>query len=548
MSNPSGETGALRPRTPGIVYSVLAAIMALVISIVALTTVQPPPPTIAEFAPQAVEQIEDAPVEQTSDFGSGEGGAGDGALPTPPPQQGGSEEQFIDVPRVRRCIGDPPRQIEDPQSPPCVPYWEGDNGGSTWKGVTRDEITVAVPRSEPMPEGLAEAMAAFFNRRFEFYGRRIVPHLFDIADEGDNAQQQADAVTVDEEIGAFASAEYGIDIARGGQTTFYDALAARGILSAWYTTNYTPDGQTRARAPYQWHHFPDFATTQRHAAAFICRGLKDRPADHAGPGMEGQPRVFGVLGEEASGGTTYPDISVIKSELQACGAEVGPTPAVTGFDVGESRNALLQMQSAGVTTVICFCNPGSVGNVHMTNASSQGYFPEWLLADYMNTHSDWFAQSTWPQEQAGQAFGITFTNKYLDASDMPWHWAVREAAPSYDGPYDWTHYYYEVFLQLASGIQLAGPELTPDSFRSGLMRAAFPNPRAGELPYYQARVDYSGGNPWQQTDGTIIWWNRSETSPVTGFGGRFCYANQGRRYTLSTWPTDDLGLFTQPCA
>ena len=46
---------------------------------------------------------------------------------------------------VKRCVGDPPRQTEDPQSPPCVAYWTGDNGGATWKGVTHTTVTVVTP-------------------------------------------------------------------------------------------------------------------------------------------------------------------------------------------------------------------------------------------------------------------------------------------------------------------------------------------------------------------------------------------------------------------
>lgn len=46
------------------------------------------------------------------------------------------------MPKVRRCVGDPPRQIEDPHSPPCVPYWAGGNGGATWPGVTADEVRI----------------------------------------------------------------------------------------------------------------------------------------------------------------------------------------------------------------------------------------------------------------------------------------------------------------------------------------------------------------------------------------------------------------------
>src|SRR5687768_12377464 len=191
-----------RPRGPGLTYAVLSVVIVALLATLALTARQPPPPTIAEFAPQSVENITDAPDDQSSNAGraggTGGGGAladGDGTSPSASP---------IDVPRVRKCVGDPPRQIEDPQSPPCVPYWEGDNGGATYQGVTRDEIRIASPE---FSEGLHNVLQNFFNKRFEFYGRRMT--LFKVPNEkGDPEEQRADAVYTDEQESAFASTTY----------------------------------------------------------------------------------------------------------------------------------------------------------------------------------------------------------------------------------------------------------------------------------------------------------------------------------------------------
>src|SRR5688572_33485565 len=109
-----------RPLKPGIALATLALALIVVIATLALSNRQPPPPSIAEFAPQAIENISDAPDEQSSSSGRA-GGQGAGGLPTPSPEV--SPGTVIHVPSVRRCVGDPPRQIEDPQSPPCVPYW-----------------------------------------------------------------------------------------------------------------------------------------------------------------------------------------------------------------------------------------------------------------------------------------------------------------------------------------------------------------------------------------------------------------------------------------
>src|SRR5690242_17524846 len=112
-----------RPRGPGLVYLALSVAMLVLLGVVAFTATQPPPPTIAEFAPNAVQNIKNAPDEQQSSQG-GAGGCAAGQpacttpTPSPPPKaEQTAARQAIDVPRVRHCVGDPPRQIEDPQSP-----------------------------------------------------------------------------------------------------------------------------------------------------------------------------------------------------------------------------------------------------------------------------------------------------------------------------------------------------------------------------------------------------------------------------------------------
>jgi len=54
-----------------------------------------------------------------------------------PPPGGGTAQQF-------HCVGDPPRQTDDPLSPPCVGPYRGDNGGATSMGVSRGTIKVVL--------------------------------------------------------------------------------------------------------------------------------------------------------------------------------------------------------------------------------------------------------------------------------------------------------------------------------------------------------------------------------------------------------------------
>ena len=219
--------------------------MVAIIVPLAITASPSNPPAIAEFAPEAQQQIKDAPKQQGSSLGNGPLGEGLGALASPSPLAALLTPNANPTPliSVRHCIGagGSLTQIEDPQSPPCVPFFNGDNGGSTWKGVTGSEITVATAGGDP-PSRFEVALINFFNHRFEFYGRKLKLVHYAPSDACSDAAgvicgqpstpsvMQADAQLVDEKLHAFADLGYR-EAGFGSTFSFYDALAARRILS-----------------------------------------------------------------------------------------------------------------------------------------------------------------------------------------------------------------------------------------------------------------------------------------------------------------------------
>src|SRR5258708_13817475 len=74
----------------------------------------------------------------SSNFGPG-GGLGDGAGPG---GLGALAALAQTQPSQFGCVGIPPRQTEDPLSPPCVSSYSGNNGGSTWGGVSATDFKV----------------------------------------------------------------------------------------------------------------------------------------------------------------------------------------------------------------------------------------------------------------------------------------------------------------------------------------------------------------------------------------------------------------------
>ena len=529
------------PRAPGLIYGAMSLVVLLLVAVMALTARQTPPPSIAELAPQAVEQIKDAPAEQSSDFGSGEGGEGGragatttttGLLTAPPPRA------VIDQARVRRCIGDPPRQIEDPQSPPCVPYWDGDNGGSTWRGVTRDEIRIGFVNSPWVPR---QALENFFNARFEFYGRKL--RLLELGDGGNSdAGMVADAVQADEELDVFAVGSYRD---RGGdEKVFYDELARREILSVNNRPVFYGERHFRDKHPYQWSYLPGFDVMARAKGRWVCRALAGRPAEWARGVDAGKPRVFGIVYSSKNTGAR-PDVDILVDELSKC--DVVPAAVVDSGEAGAAnRNAVVQMQAAGVTTVLCECH-----SKPMSDATTQGWFPEWVMSTFMYSDDDLNGQLNASTQQMDQAIALGWWNKQGAVTDSAWNWAVKEGDPNYvyssppNDYYDarWT---YHSMLVLASGIQMAGPNLTPETFANGLKRAKFPNPNAGDAPYYQARIDFSDDHTAQE-DAAVLWWSTQQQSSWGGTG-TWCYSRLGLRFGSDRdFPRDTSGIKTGPC-
>ena len=271
--------------------------------------------------------------------------------------------------QVKRCVGPPPlRQIEDPQSPPCIAYCKGDNGGATAKGVTRDSIYIAVPTPENS-QAQYTALVNFFNNRFQFYGRKLVLEFCRRSGGGsgssDQANQVADAALAAAGCGGsrqavrldllpaeqrrllharrWAAATRRSSWARTRPTTRSSSTGARPTSTStrWWRTSSSPTsasgsatgspvqagalrrGQRRLHAAQAAHH-P--AAQVRHPARAVHRRRPGRP--HAMP------------------------LDPMIARLRACGVDVPskrhhrqPGDAER-FDPASAQNAMLQLKDA----------------------------------------------------------------------------------------------------------------------------------------------------------------------------------------------------------
>lgn len=545
-------TAPARPRSPGIAFAVLTVVLVALVGLFAFTSRQPPPPTIAEFAPQSVENITDAPTDQSSSSGRGAGpcvngqacdaGNGEAPIPTTPVQAP------IDVPRVRKCVGDPPRQIEDPQSPPCVPYWSGDNGGATYRGVTRDEIRIAVNSND---KDSNTKFATFFNKRFEFYGRHITMVPVKSAG-GDPAQQKAMAASADEEGHVFASTT-NFD---GGGVDYASELARRGIVESQITSQ-SPEPFLAASAPYMWQYVMGTDRQATELGRWACARLAGKPASHtADPLLLNKPRKFGILVVSDQANIPVPT-DKLQQALSGCGQRADPViKSTAGLDHQQAANAILQMKQAGVTSIFCLCQVVGMATYGRA-AEGESYAPEWLVDSFSLVDLDAQIHLWLPASQRTQLFGLTFQPRQIATNDEPSTWALKEVDPtSSNGAGNsllvyLNNYAYRGLLLLASGLQMAGPYLTPTTFEHGLNATRFPNPehpnQPGKVGFGAAGID----DPVDHTmtnDGAEWWWDEAGQSPYTDSqGGTICYVAAGTRRAAGTWPTDGDPFFRRPC-
>src|SRR5436305_1163587 len=202
---------------------------------------------------------------------------------------GGAGSKTNSIAAKNPCSDRKDQVTGDPYSPPCVAF-SGNNGGSTSKGVNATEIHVAyrVLNEKGFQQTLAAlagaslqdtpddtkrtvaALADYFNKTFQFYGRKIVIDFYN--GQGSNTTEllgggqdkaEADADTVKSK-GSFA------DMSATSEP-YADALARRGIVG--FGDPYLWQGWHAEHAPYIWSLAADGTFLAKMAAAYAVKRL-----------------------------------------------------------------------------------------------------------------------------------------------------------------------------------------------------------------------------------------------------------------------------------
>ena len=449
-------------------------------------------------------------------------------------------------------------------APPCVPVPTGSNGGATSSGVTGTSINLVYYR--PQPGGLTSAVSsaagtpaqalatvqsyvAMLNQIFEMYGRHVNLIPFEASGgDSDPVAAHADAVTVAEQDHAFASI--------GGPATtsaYVDELARLHVLCMVCGDSSTY-GLIAQNAPYQWANLPTADTSLNVTLDYIIAKLNGKDAIWAGdPAMHTRKRSFIVVSETSEPPSPgFNELATsLANKIKAEHVNVASSTALTytlNLTTLPTQAATLaeKLKTSGATSVVFAGDP--IMPIYLTKACANiGYFPEWIITGIVLTDTStlgrYYDQSEWAHAFGVSSLAVPVPVAASDSYHLYRWWYGADTSPaSLAAPAILPGY-----VQFFTGVQLAGPHLTPETFTEGLFRApptgggptspleAYGDQGAAPRPSYASPADY-----------TFLWYDATAKGPneegVEGTG-LMSYVNGGHRYRSGVLPGGPVPMF-----
>jgi hypothetical protein len=453
-------------------------------------------------------------------------------------------------------------------APPCVEPFTGDNGGETSKGVTADSVKIVYYRADPKldpltaatvegagadidPQTATETVQGFvdlYSKLFETYGRTVEVEVYTGTGAGDDLEKaKADAIAIAEKepfavIGGPAQAS----------STFATELAEQGIICGPNCAVALPEEVMADYEPYMWQLLQTPNQGVAGAASVIANLAGPGKAEMAGTDeMREKDRVYGLLHYDNPTGEHQPIFEDFMAGLEENGIEIATDVEFTLDLAAAQENArtnIAKLMAAGVTTIIYYGDPLTPGAL-TREATAQDYWPEWILGPNLLMDTAIFARLT-DQQQWKNGFGISGLAARVPQDENNafkiYQWAYGTMPPN-----NTANIIEPAVRVIFTGIHLAGPDLTPSTFRDGLFRY----PPSGGGPTTPL-LSWGDHGIWPDTDwggsddGTLIWWDPGAVGEdeVGNEGtGLYRYANGGERVAYGEGPSspEDAGLFDE---
>jgi hypothetical protein len=587
----------------------LAVVAAIGLAIFALPSAlnlpQANPGQVAEYAPVPGSNGSAPPGGNFAGLGLGEGGAAQGAAelpgsqqqpgqPPPPPPPGGTLPPQL--PSGFECVGNPPRQTPDPLAPPCVPYFHGDNGGSTWIGVTGKEVAVVFRFFEFPGEcrsGVAESnncgaptgyydmdnpsdvnqeflfryvhdWEIYFNAHYQTYGRHVHFWAYNYGNTAHVPMYSATDAETDaadnwnHTYGTITHPFAALDQSFTFTDAYSQYLAQKKVLEFQLSSQFT-DQDFHGWPGYFWSYPPPLDRVAEAYATYVCtRIVAPGKVSFAGSSFApGSPRAYGLL---TTTDTQWPDIvnlnKLAAADMQRdCGlgstipwaaqATYKYTEAdATGPSSGWGVPNMTRFIKAGVTTVIW---PGGNEYEDQRDASQLHYYPEWVLAgDGQNDGN--LAGIGWPPDESSHFVVVTSqTRQNADGHgvEQPCSDALRQVDPTVDRQtldYSWACGFFAPIRQFFTGIQLSGPRLNPTNINQGF-HAIPDKPSTGpdEPACFYLSNDYSciKDDVAEFFDPNAQTTSSNPTADQSANKGCWRMWQNGFRYLPGEWPSGD---------
>jgi hypothetical protein len=568
---------------PPMITLVVALLIALTVLPSSLNVQQPNPSQTLEYAPVPPKDDEPPPPQGNfSDLGLGSSeGIGEEPVPTtlpaPPPGGGGN-------PTTKRCVGNPPRQTEDPLAPPCVAFFNGDNFGETYQGVTGEEVRLVFysdgniqelgcsggtcprpnnviydllePENPDDDEGadskhlIVKALRVwqrYFNERFQTYGRLV--HFYAAFGPSDAEitpeQRRADAAQIYAQTKPFAV----ISDVNENQDAFLQAMAQKGVLNFGSLFG-------RPREFYEqypkliWGYEPSIEQQALQYSSYVCQKVMPHPSalngnsDRIGGDDKGKPRVYGIIKTSDPAFANLQQLaSAVERQIKDCGVKVASTAEFPRCCYAKDNSmtheyANVQMadfQEKGVTTVLWL---GGVNGYYGVAADTIGYQPEWIILGDTQLEGNnpprlMSTNNTWHQ----RAIAVTAQVFEPALSQQVCYQAFREVDQEYpEADLGFTCGYYKSLFQFFVGVQVAGPRLGPTSIDKGFH--AIPAIRS-EDPRVPACF-YLPGDYSCVKDAQAEIWDSGGQAPGDSRPGCWRSIQAGKRSLPNEWPEGNI--------
>jgi hypothetical protein len=485
---------------------------------------------------------------------------------------------------------------------PCTPAYNGNNGGTTYNGVTKNTITIAIPYNQTSAattlalaqdtdteDQIRQTRADYnevFQHHWQTYGRKVnlVEYTSAYNNSGSAAEQdaecQSDANKVAFQMHAFAS--YG----DCGTNAYENTLVKNGVLC--FCTVTIPASFYLNWAPYVWGTgLPDEEAAYLMRAEVVCNEIKPYPPQFAGEADLNSPlvktRSFGLVwpGPSAIDNTTVYEAGAKYFEglLKKCGANLKSSDSMPIIDTNGAQDAntiMAKYKKLAITDVIVVQDP--IDPKFLTNAAtSNNYSPEWIVTGSALTDETFFGRQ-YDQTQWRHAFGMGLladrVSPNLTDSYNIYYWQFHKTPPApitYPLVYPFFYWFY-------TGLQLAGPHLTPQTFQCGAppytsrtitgdKGSSSGKPCVGKVypglfgypispAHYQTRVAnpaIAWGDhffPWDSynmiSDGALLYWDATVSGPdESGRNGvgMYRYMYGGKRFLWKQFPKGNQPWF-----